>query len=111
MLTALGKRFQVKVYRFSGSAERLQSTGDLTFEGTSTRLGDGLDRVRDEMSGLAVAGLVMFSDGADNSDKTLDDSIAGLKAHGMPVFTVGVGKDRLTRDVQVTRAETPRRVK
>jgi uncharacterized membrane protein len=110
LLTALGKRFQVKVYRFSGSAERLQSTGDLNFEGTSTRLGDGLDRVRDEMSGLAVAGLVMFSDGADNSDKTLDDSIAGLKAHGMPVFTVGVGKDRLTRDVQVTRAETPRRV-
>ena len=28
----------------------------------------------------------------------------------MPVFSVGVGKERLTRDVQVTRAETPRRV-
>ncbi len=28
----------------------------------------------------------------------------------MPVFTVGVGKERLTRDVQVTRVETPRRV-
>jgi uncharacterized membrane protein len=110
LLTALGKRFQVKVYRFSSSAEHLQSTGDLTFEGTGTRLGDGLDRVRDEMSGLSVAGLVMLSDGADNSNKTLDDSISGLKAQGMPVFTVGVGKERLTRDVQVTRAETPRRV-
>src|SRR6185436_424887 len=44
LLTELGKRFQVKVYRFSGSAERLQSTGDLQFDGTSTRLGDGLDR-------------------------------------------------------------------
>ena len=110
LLTALGKRFQVKVYRFSTSAERLQSTGDLTFEGTGTRLGDGLDRVRDEMSGLAVAGLVMLSDGADNSDKVLDDSISGLKAQGMPVFTVGVGRERLTRDVQVNRADTPRRV-
>jgi uncharacterized membrane protein len=110
LLTALGKRFQVKVYRFSSAAERLQSTGDLTFEGTGTRLGDGLDRVRDEMSGLSVAGLVMLSDGADNSDKTLDESISGLKAQGMPVFTVGVGKDRLTRDVQLSRAETPRRV-
>ena len=27
----------------------------------------------------------------------------------MPVFAVGVGKERLTRDVQVTRVETPRR--
>ena len=28
----------------------------------------------------------------------------------MPVFTVGVGRDHLSHDVQVTRAETPRRV-
>jgi len=110
LLTALGKRFQIKVYRFANAAERLQSTADLTFDGTATRLGEGLDRVRDEMSGLAVAGLVVLSDGADNSDRTIDDSIAGLKAQGMPVFAVGVGKDRLTRDVQLTRAETPRRV-
>ena len=41
---------------------------------------------------------------------TLDESIAGLKAQAMPVFSVGVGRERLTRDVQVTRAETPRRV-
>src|SRR5207244_9404057 len=27
-----------------------------------------------------------------------------------PVFTIGLGRDRLSRDVQVTRAETPRRV-
>ena len=50
----------------------------------------------------------MVSDGADNAETTLDQSIAGLKAQGMPVFTVGVGKERLSRDVQVTRAETPR---
>jgi uncharacterized membrane protein len=50
------------------------------------------------------------SDGADNSQATLDESIAGLKAQAMPAFTVGVGRDRLTHDIQVTRAETPRRV-
>jgi uncharacterized membrane protein len=110
LLTALGKRFLVRVFRFSSSAERLQSAGDLKFEGTGTRMGEGLDRVRDELSGLPVAGLVLVSDGADNSEKTLDESIAGLKAQAMPVFSVGVGRDRLTRDVQVTRAETPRRV-
>ena len=34
----------------------------------------------------------------------------GSRRRRMPVFTVGVGKERLTRDVQVTRVETPRRV-
>src|SRR5207244_4296713 len=102
--------FQIKMYRFSSSAERLQSASDLTFDGTGTHLGAAFDRARDELSGLPVAGLVMVSDGADNSDATLDEAIAGLKSQAMPVFTIGVGRDRLSRDVQVTRAETPRRV-
>jgi len=110
LLTQLGKRFELRVFRFSQVAERLQSATDLTFQGTATRVSDALDRVRDEMSGLPVAGLVVVSDGADNAETTLDQSIAGLKAQGMPVFAVGVGKERLTRDVQVSRAETPRRV-
>jgi len=110
LLTQLGKRFNLKIFRFSASAERLQSAGDLTFDGTGTRMGDALDRVRDELSGLPVAGVVLLGDGADNADKTIDESIAGLKAQAMPVFTVGVGRERLTRDVQLTRAETPLRV-
>jgi uncharacterized membrane protein len=109
ILTELGKRFNLKVFRFSSSAERLMSTGDLTFEGTGTRLGDALDRVKDELSGLPVAGLVLVTDGSDNSESTIDETLAGLKAQAMPVFAVGVGKDQLTRDLQVTRAEVPRR--
>lgn len=109
LLTELGKRFQLRVFRFSSSAERLQATGDLKFEGTGTRMGEALDRARDELSGLPVAGLVLASDGADNSETTLDEAIAGLKSQAMPVFSVGIGRERLTRDVQVTRVETPRR--
>jgi uncharacterized membrane protein len=110
LLTALGKRFVVRLFRFSNSAERLQSSGDLSFQGTGTKLGEALDRARDELSGLPVAGLVVVSDGADNAESTIDQSIAGLKAQAMPAFTVGVGKDQLARDVQLTRVETPRRV-
>ena len=110
LLTALAKRFELRLFRFSSSAERLQSSSDLNFAGTGTHLGDAFDRVRGELSGLPVAGLVLVSDGADNSNATLDESIAGLKAQAMPVFAVGVGRDRLARDVQLTRVETPRRV-
>jgi hypothetical protein len=99
-----------RVFRFSSAAERLQTTADLNFQGTATRLGDALDRAREELSGLPVAGIVVVTDGADNAESTIDGPIAGLKAQGMPVFAVGVGKDRLSRDVQVTRVEAPRRV-
>ena len=110
LLTQLGKRFSPRVFRFSSVAERLQSTGDLTFQGTTTRLGDALDRAREELSGLPVAGLVLVTDGADNAEREIDDSLDALRASGMPVFSVGVGEERLTRDVQVTRVDMPRRV-
>ena len=109
LLAALGKRFQLRVFRFSSHGERLQSSSDLTFAGTGSRYSEALDRARDELSGLPVAGLVLVGDGADNSDTTMDESIVNLKGQGMPVFSVGVGRDRLSHDVQVSRAETPRR--
>jgi uncharacterized membrane protein len=110
LMRALGQRFVTRVFRFSSGAERLQSTADLTFQGTGTRFSDALSRIRDEVSGLPVAGLVVVSDGADTSETTLDQALAGLKSQALPVFTIGVGKERLSRDVQITRAETPSRV-
>ena len=109
LLDALGQRFVPRVFRFSSTAERLRSADDLTFEGTGTRIGDAIARAREELSGLPVAGLVILTDGADNAQATLDQAIASLRAAGLPVFAVGVGRERLTRDIQVTRVETPRR--
>jgi uncharacterized membrane protein len=108
LLTALSKKFVLRFFRFSSTADRLRSTSDLKYEGTTTRLGSALDRARDELAGLPLAGLVMVTDGADTSDAALDESIAGLKARSIPVFTVGVGQERFAKDVQVTRVEMPR---
>ena len=108
LLNALSKKFVLRFFRFSSTADRLQSPSELKYEGSTTRLGSALDRARDELSGLPLAGLVMVTDGADKTDTTLDESIASLKARQIPVFTVGVGQERFARDIQVTRVETPR---
>ena len=110
LLTALSQRFVVRFFSFASSAERIQSTADLKFDGTATRLSQALDRARDELSGLPLAGLVMISDGADTTDAAIDESLASLKARSIPVFTVGVGQEQFARDIQVTRVETPRAV-
>ncbi len=108
LLNALSKKFVLRFFRFSSTADRLQATTDLRYEGSTTRLGGALDRARDELAGLPLAGLVMITDGADTSDAALDESIASLKARSIPVFSVGVGQERFARDVQITRIETPR---
>ena len=110
LLEALSQRFVVRFFSFASSSDRVASAADLKFGGTATRLGQALDRARDELSGLPLAGLVMVSDGADTSDAAIDETLSSLKARSIPVFTVGVGQERFAHDVQVTRVETPRSV-
>ena len=61
LLAALSQRFVVRFFSFSSSSSRVQAAGDLKFAGTSTRLGQALDRARDELAGLPLAGLVMVA--------------------------------------------------
>jgi uncharacterized membrane protein len=107
-LKALADRFTVRVFRFSSSSARAAGGAELTFAGTETRLGASLETARQELAGLPLAGLVMVSDGADTADAALGDALLGLKADGVPVFTVGVGRETLDRDIQIGRVNTPR---
>ena len=93
LLKALSERFTVRTFRFSSAPSRTTQQGELTFGGSQTRLGAALSGVRQELAGLPVAGLVMVSDGADTADAALGDALLGLKAEGLPVFTVGVGQE------------------
>src|SRR5262245_52091984 len=108
LLKELSNRFVLRFFKFSASAGRVASASEAHYEGTSTRLGDALERARDELSGLPLAGLVMLTDGADTSDLSLDDPLASLKARSIPVFPVGLGQEHFTRDIQISRVETPR---
>jgi uncharacterized membrane protein len=108
LLKRLSEQFVVRTYRFSSVAERYDATDGLTFTGTGTRLGDALSRARDELAGLPLSGLIVVTDGADTSEAAFDTSLAALKAESIPVFPVGVGEESLTRDIQISRVETPR---
>ncbi|MGH9221800.1 MAG: glutamine amidotransferase, partial [Vicinamibacterales bacterium] len=61
-----------------------------------------------ELAGLPVAGLVMVTDGADTADAALGEALLALKAETLPVFTIGVGNEALSKDIQVGRVAAPR---
>lgn len=105
---ALAEQFGVRLYRFSDLARRVDSVGGLQFAGDRTRLGASLDRVRAELDGVPLAGVVIVSDGADGAPTALADAALALRARGTPVFTVGVGSEATARDVEVREIEAPR---
>lgn len=110
LLKSLSDRFIVRVFRFSSTTGRIAEVKDLGFDGAQTRLGSALDGAREELAGLPVSGVVLVSDGADTSEASLQTALLGMKASKLPVFTVGVGSEKLPRDVQIDRVSTPRTV-
>ena len=108
LVRALADRFTLRFYSFSSAPERVPDAAALPFTGTHTRIGAALDRVRQELADVPLAGVVLVSDGADNAGATLAAPLLALRARHVPVFTVGVGSERLARDIEVSRVEAPR---
>ncbi|HEX9754700.1 MAG TPA: hypothetical protein VGA42_03300 [Gemmatimonadales bacterium] len=106
--SALAERFQLRWFRFSRGAARIRAPDELRFDGTRSDLGAALDDARRDLAALPLAGLVLVSDGADNADSSVTRSLLALGAAGVPVYTVGVGQDRLPNDLELARVEAPR---
>jgi uncharacterized membrane protein len=108
-MKALADRFLIRTFRFSSSTSRVANATDLTFNGTQTRLAGAIQSARQELAGLPVSGLVLVTDGADTTtDASVADALLASKADAVPVFTVGVGQETLSHDIQIGRVSTPR---
>ena len=105
---ALADRFLVRYFRFSSGTQRIASADDVSFAGTSTRLGDAIEHARQELEGVPLSGLVVFTDGADNARTPLGDELLSLRARSVPVFTVGIGRERFDKDIEIRRVEAAR---
>jgi hypothetical protein len=110
LLGALAQRFKVRLFSFADDVKRVSAPTELTFQGTASHLGGALVRGAEELDAVPLAGLVVLTDGADNSGEPLESSILELKSRGVPVYPIGVGGEHFAKDVQVSRVEAPRRV-
>ncbi len=107
LLTALGQKFQVRLYRFGKDAERIQKTSQLTAAEPATRLGDSLQQVLAESSTLPLGAVVLLSDGADNAGGIDLETISQIRQRRIPVSTIGFGKDKPEKDIEISDAVLP----
>ena len=111
MLSKLGNKYQMKMYMFSGEPleadyekARLQERINIGVDkgGYSTAMGIALKKALDDLTGQPVAGIVLITDGGNNSgdDPVEVAKIAGEK--GIPIYPIGVGDARIKKDVMIT---------
>ena len=114
--SALADKFKLRAYKFSSTAERVQNAAELSGEGAETSLTGALDQASRESSGLPMSGVIVITDGANNSGATEADrtgnlaaTLANLRTRGLPVFAIGVGPESIEGDIELVRATAPRR--
>jgi uncharacterized membrane protein len=101
VLASLNQSFQTRLYKVDAVPARIESLKDLHPTAPSTRLGDSLKQLNDETSDLPIGGVVLLSDGGDNTGGISADSISALRARHIPVHTVGFGHEHASRDLEL----------
>ncbi len=105
---ALDERFYVRLFRFDSRIQRVEESLDLDWQGDQTNIVSGLEGVLAETKNLPLAGILLFTDGSDNSYRDLQEVLTELKARQIPVHTIGLGPESLKQDVEITHVSAPR---
>lgn len=101
ILEPLAESFQVRTFRFDKETRRITDSEGLTSTGTASGIDQALQYVDEQLSGLALGGVVLITDGADNSGNDPVSTAQGFGAREIPIFTVGVGQEDIPQDVGI----------
>jgi uncharacterized membrane protein len=104
-LPELQQKFQTRLYRLDSRVSRIRSLAELNASAPATRIGDSLRQFTAQTTDLPIGAVVLLSDGSDNSGGIDRETIAALRARRIPVHTVGFGRVRMARDVEIEDAE------
>lgn len=82
----------------------------LVARGLETRIGEALRYLVNKERGGPIAGIVLFSDGQQNTGIEHSSATALARVAEIPIFTVGLGSARRPLNVRVVDLEAPERV-
>ena len=107
LVRRLADKFALRFFRFSADAAPISGADALRAAGARTDLSTAFESVKQELADVPVSGIVVVSDGADNSNTDLSTALLGLRIRHVPVYTIGVGQERFARDLSVDRLDVP----
>lgn len=105
---SLSRSFELRTFSFADSVSALSSLDEVPAPGPQTRIGDAINNIVQQAASLPLAGVVLFSDGAENADSLNEDQLAQIASYGIPIHTVGVGPEVIRNDLELERVELPR---
>jgi uncharacterized membrane protein len=106
----LEEHFKVRYYAFGDRIQRVDSVSHAAPEQDGTDLSGALDRVLSDFRGVPLAGVVLMTDGGDNSDGVPLNEAEALRARDVPLHIVGLGQPAFAQDRELLDASVTRSV-
>ncbi|CAB1055641.1 hypothetical protein D1BOALGB6SA_374 [Olavius sp. associated proteobacterium Delta 1] len=110
LMDRLQDDFQLHAFRIDGGGHPISGPKDLKFAAARTSLAEGLAQISRTLKGLPISGLILISDGGDNSRQDPIRVAQNLAALDIPVFAVGVGQTAIPHDREITQVTAARTV-
>ncbi|MCG8606850.1 VWA domain-containing protein, partial [bacterium] len=102
LIADLEKNFKVQMYKFASNVEYIGQTDKISADGVATHLAQSLRFAEEVANQSPVSGVVIVTDGANNSVADPLEAAATLKNRNLPVYVVGVGSEN-AKDIEVSK--------
>ena len=108
ILNSLNEKFKTRLFSFAGTPKRMVPAALTEANGQTTDIPAALNETLENLQGVPLSGIVMFSDGADASGEDITKLAFRMRDRKVPVHTVGIGSPEGIKDIEVVKVDAPR---
>ncbi len=106
-LQELSDIYDILPYTFSEEAIEITSFSEIPNPGDSSNIGISIAQALRTATNTSLGALILVSDGADNSGTIDAASLSEIVSYGVPIHTVGIGRESIPEDLELTRVQLP----
>ena len=106
-LEELADIYDILPYAFAGEVTELNAFAELPNPGDASNIGSSIVQTLREASNTSLGALILVSDGADNSGNIDAATLSEIVSYGVPIHTVGIGREAIPEDLELTSIQLP----
>ncbi len=101
-------QFKTRLFGFDTDARRIPDQVLPNAEGENTNIPKGINDALDDLQGIPLSGIVMFTDGVDRSGTDVTKLAMQVRERKAPIHTVGIGSVTGISDIELVKVDVPR---
>ncbi len=101
-------QFKTRLFGFDSDARRIPNQVLPEAEGENTNIPKAINDALDDLQGVPLSGIVMFTDGVDRSGTDITKLAMQVRERKAPIHTVGIGSATGISDIELVKVDVPR---